>query len=286
MVNILTMDKDATKLIVEPAEVTPLLSTKTTDASAVSKDANVINKSTCVENISTENKYASWPSYKETFGCQSSGQRQPSRISRRLPFYFTRNSTFLRMSNYCEAILVSSIRSMEPSRRPMSPVVQCAAPCFICSILPPFLSSIVYRLHFALLSWPLSVGILGALSIFKCPGFQFLPIMMTIIGFLGFATLFLRIATILILHISAYPTYPIGCVIKCLELLFFILFVAKNGVTYFYEHSSDPSSKNYCDEDFYNAALMLNTFSTVVVVLWILTYIKSGIQHVLCNKTF
>ncbi|GFY64090.1 hypothetical protein TNIN_417521 [Trichonephila inaurata madagascariensis] len=143
----------------------------------------------------------------------------------------------------------------------------------------------VYRLHFALLSWPLAVGIIGALFIFKCPGFQFLPIMMIIIGFLGFATLFLRIATIIIQHSFAYRTHPIGCIIKCLELLFVILFVTKNVVIYFYKDSLDPSKKN-CDEDFYNAAFRLNIFSTVVVLLWILTYAKSGIQHVLCNKTF
>ncbi|GFY64089.1 hypothetical protein TNIN_417511 [Trichonephila inaurata madagascariensis] len=118
------MDKEPTKVIVEPLEVTPLLNTKTTaDASAVSKDINVINKSTCIED-----KHASWPSYKETFRCQSSGQRQPSRVSRRFPFYFTRNITILRMPKYVAPNLVLPISSTEWNRRPMSPVVQCAAP--------------------------------------------------------------------------------------------------------------------------------------------------------------
>ncbi|GFY64093.1 hypothetical protein TNIN_417551 [Trichonephila inaurata madagascariensis] len=31
-----------------------------------------------------------------------------------------------------------------------------------------------------------SVGIVGSFSIIKCPGLQFLPIMMAVIGFLGF----------------------------------------------------------------------------------------------------
>lgn len=267
------MDEEPKTLIVACSEDTPLLSKKT-----------LAEICAALENVN-ENNHASRPSNQENFRYQSSGQQRTT-----LPVVFPVNLTRhnpVRMSSYGTANLVSPTSRLERSQ-PTSFVVQCAAPCFLCSILPSLLSNIVFRLllHIALLTWPLSVGIVGATSIIKCPGIRSLPVMMTIIGFLGFIILFLRIATIMTLHVMAYLVYPIRWIILSLEFLFAILFIAKNMVSYYYECSFNPSSQYYCDEDFYNLAFRLNIVSFVVLLLWIWTYIKPTIRHLFSKTTF
>ncbi|GFS75179.1 hypothetical protein NPIL_417501 [Nephila pilipes] len=227
--------------------------------------------------------FASQPSNQETSTNQSSLQKnQRASINH---FHVRKPPEVMSVYGTTNQILTRSATNCSEWIRPISPPAQCAAPCFICSILPRILSNIVFRLlfHIVLLVWPLSIGALGAAYLGECSTVPYLPIMMTVVGFIAFAVILLRIASILFLHCMGYFFFPIGCVIKCLELLFLIPFIIQNIDIFSIQHTFDSLSKNNCNEVFYNLAFKLNIFSLIVVIVWIFMYIVRGIQHLLMS---
>ncbi|XP_055949608.1 uncharacterized protein LOC129983922 [Argiope bruennichi] len=137
-------------------------------------------------------------------------------------------------------------------------------------------------LSIILLSWPLSLLIMGVMFTTHCPTDSSLPNAMVAVGTMGISAVLLRLV---LLSVEEWYWFPMRIIIsrlwnvmKLVEFVFLLALTAQLWL-FFEDHASpnfrDPKS---CNETFYSLLLWMNHTSTFFAVVWMVAYFVKAIS--------
>ncbi|CAL1266753.1 unnamed protein product [Larinioides sclopetarius] len=141
-------------------------------------------------------------------------------------------------------------------------------------------------IHTLLLSWPISIGVMGGLYMTQCPMSHLMPYMMMALGVVGTVALLMRLSFVIYEKFSDNEISSIWpwIVLKVIEFTFLDFLIIQ--LFYFFSETPSfvPGTPKYCNETFYSFVHWINYVSLALVFAWIFVYFTKGLVWLLSRN--